>query len=259
MLRQPVAIGLIFVALAGPATTAVRADILFSEPFEYARGASIIGQSGGKGFSSSWNSGGANFDFVSTGGLTRPGVASTGNALSSSSQTAFSPGRSLTATYGTSGAVEWGSFLIRQDQPAPGDPDQFGGMVFGPLFVGTGASFATWGMNTAGNPTGTASGVPVVQGQATLLVVKLNYRAGNDVISLFVNPSPGTEPVTPDAIKTDLNLTFSSIGFGHRNSNWTVDQIRYGQSFADVVPEPASIALVLFPGALLLRRRRPIA
>ncbi|MEM9416307.1 MAG: PEP-CTERM sorting domain-containing protein [Planctomycetota bacterium] len=243
-------------ALSAIASHAV-AERHFSESFDYAPGSTIVGQNGGSGFAAAWSAGGNfNNDFVTNGGLPLAGHAGVGNALSSTSQTQASPWRELDNVYGASGTTQWASFLIRQDQPAPSSPNQFGGIVFGNLFVGTGAGFSTWGMNTAGSPTGVESGVPVVQGETVHLVIKLTYQPGNDIVELFVNPAAGVEPTVAQATKTDLNVTFNAIGFGHRDSNWTIDEIRYGDTYADVIPEPNSLALMALGGILARRRRR---
>jgi hypothetical protein len=239
----------------------VRATPLFAESFNYQVGSNLVGQKGGTGFSGPWAiSGGSDVDFVSSPGLTYPGYSSVGGAATSSPATTQSPFRYLSTIYGTPGTVQWASFLVNEVSAAPGDGNQFGGIDFGNLFVGGGAGSGlntNWGMNTSGYNPATSTTIPVVQGQMTLLVLRLAYASGNTDIQLFVDPSLGTTPTTPDAEKTDLDLLFNYIGFQHRDSMWAIDEVRYGNNFSDVVPEPSMAGLIgLASVPLVLRRKK---
>jgi hypothetical protein len=82
----------------------------------------------------------------------------------------------------------------------------------------------------------------VVQGQTVLLVLEAQFQAGNDLLSLFVNPTPGqAQPATPSATKSDLDVgTVNSVVINNYGG-YTTDEIRIGSTFASVtsVPEPA--------------------
>ena len=86
--------------------------------------------------------------------------------------------------------------------------------------------------------------VPVVNGQAVLLVLKLSFGA-QDRFDLFVNPSSlgGEAPAVPAASWTTTgatNITFQGLGFaaGVTGSNQSsLDEIRLGNSFAAVTPD----------------------
>jgi len=87
------------------------------------------------------------------------------------------------------------------------------------------------------------SNVPVATGQAALLVLKCTFGA-TDRLDLFVNPSSlgGAEPAMPDATwittgATDIN--FHTLGYsgGTSGANQSsMDEIRFGRTFADVTP-----------------------
>jgi hypothetical protein len=96
-----------------------------------------------------------------------------------------------------------------------------------------------------------------------LMVVRMAFGEGNDVIDLFVNPASigGTPPATPDASVTVTDdLRFRSFRFypGSGQNSGYLDEVRIGETYADVtppVPEPAGVLLAL-GGVLALRRVR---
>lgn len=113
-----------------------------------------------------------------------------------------------------------------------------GGSLGNELFVGKpgGGANDEWVIEHRGGFGQVASGVPTVVDQTALLVVRADFRAGNDVFTLYVNPQPGgSEPVS-NAIKTDLDLgTVSRIGI-YSTGAFDLDEIRIGGTFASVTP-----------------------
>ncbi len=91
--------------------------------------------------------------------------------------------------------------------------------------------------------------VPVVTGQAVLLVLKLSFGV-QDRFDLFVNPSSlgGEAPAAPAASWTTTgatNITFQGLGFaaGATGSNQSsMDEIRLGNSFAAVTPDAGMLS-----------------
>jgi hypothetical protein len=113
-------------------------------------------------------------------------------------------------------------------------------------------------------------------GGVHLIVLKYEFRVGSlvpdpDVVSLFFDPISSVEPVGPDAQvaapNSDLFIThqgglsnFTFSGGGHVPGRF--DEVRWGDTFADVVPppivpEPGSLALFgMAAGACCALRRR---
>jgi hypothetical protein len=119
------------------------------------------------------------------------------------------------------------------------------------------------GTTNGGDTTNTT--IPSIAAATYLLVGKISKTSGGNYnrVDLFVNPISTIEPALPDA--TDLGD--AGIGtlshFSVRSFNLDVDDIyqfddvRIGTTFADVVPEPGSIALLgIAAGGLLTTRRR---
>lgn len=87
------------------------------------------------------------------------------------------------------------------------------------------------------------SNVPVITGQAALLVLKCSFGS-TDRFDLFVNPSSlgSAAPATPDATwtttgATDIGYTMLGYSGGTTGANQSaLDEIRFGQTFADVTP-----------------------
>jgi hypothetical protein len=78
------------------------------------------------------------------------------------------------------------------------------------------------------------------------LVLQADFRPGADTFSLWVDPpliTPGLTP--PEAVKTDLDIGQVNGLVIYSTGGFSVDEIRWGNTFFDVVPvpEPGSIAL----------------
>jgi parallel beta-helix repeat protein len=222
--------------------------------FGYGAG-DLNGDNGGTGWSTAWTGVDAPTPDanVLAGSLSDP----TGTLARSGSHIETNSGlvngvayRDLGFTLGADGTEAWMSFLIRSDQPiVPGD---YGGVVIGGtgafgvngLFVGAAPTVHYLDLNGGGGYTPTASST-VVEDTTALLVVRMEFLAGNDRFTLYVNPTPGL--VAPDsgagfqAQKINLDLgTFSHLGvnFG-QNNQYSFDEFRVGATFQDVTPVAA--------------------
>ena len=80
------------------------------------------------------------------------------------------------------------------------------------------------------------SGVVAERGDTSLLVVKADLREGRDEFTLFVNPVVGEGEPTEGITKADINIgEIRGIGIG-ASEQISVDEIRWGDTFADVTP-----------------------
>jgi len=244
------------------ASSAARGAVLAYEGFAYPSNSGLDFQNGGAGFSGVWAT-----DFVDgTGaGQILPGSLSAGGLQNSGNHAEitgvnFVPkgfSRSLASPAGGAGATVWMSFVMRG--AAAGNS---GGVLInsqsklGTLLIGQPQTAPFFGL--ARIPSGlsiqgptSASNVPA-SGQA-LLVARLRFAAGADIFDLWVNPPGGTAPATPDAsLRFDLGSSVNHIqlvSWGAKTGSVTYgfDELRFGDSFADVTPggggTPAPVGL----------------
>jgi hypothetical protein len=213
---------------------------------------------------------------IQAGSLSAAGLVTAGNRVVTGGKFSYDI-RNLATALGAPGTTRYASFLLRRDtvgpNPVNNGPD-YGGLVFGDennpnsLFVGKpgGGVVANYALESGNGGGQFASPSAEVLGTTALLVVRFDFAAGSDTLSLFVNPTPGAaEPAVASAIKTDLDLgTFVGVSISTGAlATWSVDEIRLGTTFADVtpVPEPGTLGLVAAGGLALgwLRRRNQTA
>lgn len=180
------------------------------------------------------------------------------------------------------------SFLVDFGSQGTDDPTQFGLRGHELWNGGVGDSFAAVqlymnhfaGVNDLSLRVTTPSGssiVPVAggglnlatletfNGGTHLVVMKFEFAPGAaDVVSVYFDPATGIEPALPDAqisvAASDLIIThqgaFSNFTFsGPGHIPGTIDEIRWGDTYADVtpIPEPTTLSL-LGLGLLALQR-----
>jgi hypothetical protein len=76
-----------------------------------------------------------------------------------------------------------------------------------------------------------------VVGHTALLVLKAQFLTGNDVFTLYTNPKPGGAEPSSGAVKSDVDLgSVSKIGI-YSSGAFSVDEIRIGTTYEDVVPK----------------------
>ena len=218
-------------------------------------------------------------NFVAAGSLADPSgtLATSGNHLRSPNYSDYTAGP--LDTWGTPGTDLWVSWLQRRDLNKPGfqglvveDPQPDGQTRYGVYFIGdpgTGPGDNTYVIGRAGDDLNVvSSGVPVGPNQTAFLVAHFQFRDGNDLATLFVNPTPGTvEPtggVTYSGLDMPIDQPFVELLGTSYNSNGAVqefDELRIGGTYAavaPVAPEPAGLVVIGAMVMLLRRTRRVI-
>jgi hypothetical protein len=231
--------------LAVSSTLAARADTLFAyEGFSYTAGSSLDGQNGGSGWAGAWTTPGGLDATITAQSLSFGDLGGAGGAATTAGFQPPNQGssvafwlRNLAAPLGADGTTAYISFLLQPDAGS----GFYGGVNFGNVFIGVSGNQSDYGLEGPTNDL-SLSNVAVVQGQTVLLVLEAQFQAGNDLLSLFVNPTPGqAQPATPSATKSDLDVgTVNSVVINNYGG-YTTDEIRIGSTFASVtsVPEPA--------------------
>ncbi len=205
----------------------------------------------GSGFSSPWAQGGfnafasgytANVGSLSYPSL-RPGVAGSvsGGAFFAINGALRNLGQSL----GADNTTIYLSVLLRPDGTLSNGIFNgfFGvtlnGSLFNDLFIGKpgGGAIDQYVIETRGGSGQVPSGTSADVGHTALIVLKAQFLPGTDIFTLYTNPKPGGSEPSSGAVKSDLDLgTVSKVGI-YSSGAFTVDEIRVGTSYEDVVPK----------------------
>lgn len=240
------------------------------EGFNYSAG-QLVGASGGTGFVGAWAQGGfnasqsANYG-VGTPGLTGSGLVTSGNrAFAGTANSISGVTRSLGTPVGTAGTTRYFSFLMRPEGTlGQGAFNGFFGLVLESptepeLFIGKagGGNLGQYVMEQRGGGGQVASALAPVVGQSALFVLKAEFLAGNDRFTLFSNPTPGGLEPASGLVKFDMNIgTISGLTL-YSAGAYSIDELRIGETFADVtpVPEPSALGFGALGGLILVLRR----
>jgi hypothetical protein len=217
------------------------------ESFEYAAG-SLEGQNGGTGWATAWTLTFGSSAIVNATGLSDPStlLPVSGGTAEMSTSSIFTQNRDLTTTLGTDGTTAWFSFLVKPDGVS------FGGIS---LEIGDGTTNdkVTVGTNdndfliTKNASTFGAARIDnvLVDAQTYFLAVQIDFAAGVDTVTRYVDPTPGLS--NPDSVLTTQLATadfgtFTQVGMigGFSGNNSNIDEIRVGDEFTDVAPNGVS-------------------
>lgn len=271
-------------ALLVSATTA-SAQLIAYEGFDYATGTDNLGtQNGGSGFSAAWPAS-AGTESVVAGSLGY--TDSLGNSLITGGNSGFFAGgatanasdtiRLLSASRGD-GTTTWVSFVadrlgtdfywaasVQLRSGATGATTEkitVGELSENNATVGADAANNWWGLyNQAGAGATTANSADgyLVSDQSLIILRVDNLAGATDTVRMWINPTLGVLPTDASALVTlsGLDLTFDRVRIfsrqgdaTHANAQFAVDELRLGETFADVtpflaIPEPSTYAAIL--------------
>ena len=226
------------------------------DSFDYAAAATLTGQAGGSGFSGGWQVAG-NSSTVPAGSLSYTDAL--GMALETSGNHGFCAplsrnNRALSSARGTDGTVTYASFIAD-----PGSNVHFWGVEFWNgtaadanrvLQIGNEGGFGVRVRN------GTNKFFPASDSGSHFFVVKIGHLAGNDQVSVWIDPPLSSEPLSPDLsftpAETAGSINFSRVGFSDyvTVSAPAVDELRIGNDWSSVTPhQPAFPRFELVGGA----------
>jgi hypothetical protein len=199
--------------------------------------------------------------FLRTLSLSFANLLTSGNRASSGPVNAIAGlTRDFSSPIGAAGTTRYYSFLLRPEGTLnEGIFNGFFGLTLETpdepeLFTGKpGAEALTqYVIEDRGGAFQHPSPIPVVIGQTALLVVKAEFLDPNDRFTLYMNPIPGGPEPLVGTIKFDSNLSTVSGFTLYSTGAFSIDELRLGETFADVtpaVPEPG--AILIFLGALV--------
>ena len=206
---------------------------------------------GGFGFSGPWAQGGFNAFAsgytVNEDSLSYPSLqAGDAGSVSGGAFSAINGAiRNLAQPLGADNTTVYLSFLLRPDGTL--DNGAFNGFfgvtlngsLSNDLFIGKpgGGAVDQYVIETRGGIGQVPSGTSADVGHTALVVLKAQFLSGNDIFTLYTNPKPGGSEPSSGAVKSDLDLgTVSKVGI-YSSGAFTVDEIRIGTSYDDVVPK----------------------
>jgi len=236
--------GLVLALLLG-AVGHAEAQLLAQDGFGNGPLANLAGSTGGSGWATPWSAAGTNPTQISTVGLTWPGLATTSGAA----RTPVAGGSWPNSVYQRGFALPPGtntlyiSFLLRDDAAW----GAWGGLSFGTypyeMTVGSPLGYYSYGLMLS-EGLGDVSGKALVQGETTLVVVKIskNTPAAGITYRMFLDPAVGApEPGFPDAIMGVAPVVALPTALSIDNgTGFTTDEIRVGTTWASVLPAPAA-------------------
>lgn len=236
-------------------------------------GGDLLGATGGLGFTGPWHAGGfnatlnANFD-IHNDPLTFGSLVQTGRSIQTLAVNQIAGiSRDLAAPIGQDGTTRYLSFLVSPEGTlhggafngflgvileAPGEPE---------LYVGKpgGGAINRYVLEDRGGSAQVASTLETTLFDTTFLVVKAEFHSpGNDIFTLYTNPTPGA----PEPLSGTTKIGNFGLATGltiYSTGAMRIDELRLGETFADVapaVPEPAGFVLFLAGTCALHRGRR---
>jgi len=256
------------------------ASLLVYEGFDYSDGSGIHGQGSGSGFQGSWENWLALTDGTVKGGsLPSNSVSTGGNSLSTTYSFLRRP---IEEIPGTPGTETWSSVLFSLSVSTV-DPTTVGTFMLSSvdgmdsaIWIGvfSDGSQTFFGLGSNYDTALSLSSISPVAGETYLLTVSIEWNAGDapETVRLYLNPPAGTTPDPGSAIATSSDVNIAppwDPGLPNRIAHVGImgivpegevifDEIRIGDSFADVVsvPEPTTAGLVAIALGALARSRR---
>ena len=215
---------------------------LVYEPFDYGADNLLAGESGGAGWFDGWTQDGESC-VVRSSGLNYTDLS--GNALDTAGASLDTSGTATTRNFREmSDRYEdaWISCLFNLSATN----SKFEGINF---YRGATTVFAISNSSADPSPTITlnnfvnnsTAGTGKGQfGVTHFVVLKLSRNSGSDQIEVFVDPLLGEVPSTPDAVINASDFSFDRVRIAAQDgATLFVDELRVGETFADVSPHMA--------------------
>lgn len=253
------------------------AGLIAHEGFDYADGVSLNLQNGGFGFSSAWTNEGSGVTVsASAPGFTYSGAESVGNKVYLEGAAAVGGNvansyRDLSSTMGADSTTVWFSLMGQRINNASTRYFNFAFFNGGSegLAIGEPSANAAdlWSLRVNAAPAVMSNSTVSIYSQAFLLV-RIDFGAADsDTAWMWANPDLSLgEPATgtAEAYITGRNMTFNRYRLsaggaqtGNPQAMGYFDELRLGDTYLDVIPEPATGLLAAVGMAFLALRRRP--
>ena len=238
-LRSRVAAAITLVAAAF--APAAAAQTLAYDGFGGTPTANLAGTNGGSGWTGVWMDAGVDITGIGGPGLAHPGLAATpGGAVTPDANGIWPNSRYQRAFTPAPSSVDslYVSFLLRPDTANA----SWGGLMFGQwpnaMTVGSPSGYYEFGLLTS-QGLGDFSGKPLVQGQTTLVVVRIDRNTAGSGASyrMYLDPVIGTpEPAFAAATFGSGVPSLPTALSIDNGTGVTTDEIRVGTTWNSVLP-----------------------
>lgn len=228
------------VSLTGFASRSADAQLLAYDGFGNGPRPNLAGSTGGTGWTSAWVDAGTDLTKIAGNGLSYPGLAAQLGAAVTPTAGGVWPStiyaRSFTAPPSGTNTI-YASFLMRDDAAY----GSWGGVSFGQyptkVTVGSPLGYYQYGLMMS-QGLGDVASKPLVQGQTTLVVVKITKNASGPSLTyrMFLDPAIGSnEPGFAAATLSVGGALPSAISIDN-GTGFTTDEIRVGTTWSSVLP-----------------------
>ena len=248
MSNKAIVRGLLLVSLAATMLTGTaNAALIAYDGFAYPAGSSLVGQNGGLGFSDPWYQGGFNVtqsvSALASGSLTYPSLATTGNQVTIPSSAVLNGlARDLSSPI-PSGTIYLSCLLTPEGVLDQGNALGFFGVTLhgslNEVFFGkanvNGIDY--YDVEQRGGGVRVPSADQPVIGKTEFLVLKAQlFTSGNDIFTLYADPTPGAAEPSSGAVKNDIGIGTLSNIYIYSSGAFNIDELRVGTTYADVTP-----------------------
>ncbi len=237
--------GTILIALATTSVTGApgaRASVIASEYFSYTAGSSIVGQSGGTGWSGAWANANSAFGDMTIGAASLsytglPGAGGDGQGIAGGRGSGAADGRALAAASNTHGSVVWLAFLGAFSSSGGGFPNLrlYDNTTLGEG-IGGNNSYSNWALLDSSLTATTFTSTPL-NGATDLALLRIDYAGGTS--ALWMNPAiasfNGTE--TPSMTLAGAPV-FNDVQFFLRAGD-NVDALTLATTYQEALQQPA--------------------
>lgn len=263
MRRTPLAAALLALSIGLSGPREGRAEVSAYEGFDYEPvGAALLGADGGSGFAGPWSAGGFNASIhdhctIAAGSLEFGELLTSGNRIAAGPIEALGGvTRTLDTPLGQDGTTAYLSFLLRPEGVlGAGIFDGFFGLVLEEpgtteLFAGKAGNPAhQYLLEDRGGTNPVSTGIPAVVGKTVFVVLRIDFAAGPDTVTMYLDPVPGAPEPATGIVKDDLDVgTVTGLTI-YSTGAFSMDELRVGESFEDVTPrEEPSVGLLAYEG-----------
>lgn len=226
--------------VAGLAGSNAHAQLLAYDGFGNGPRPNLAGSTGGTGWTSAWSDVGTDPTKIAGSGLNYTGLASSVGAAVTPTAGGVWPSSIYARAFPAPPAgttTIYASFLMRDDAAF----GSWGGVAFGQypskVWVGSPLGYYQYGLMMS-QGLGDVASKPLVQGQTTLVVVKISKNPTGSGITyrMFLDPAIGsTEPAFAEATLSIGAVLPTSISIDN-GTGFTTDEIRVGTTWSSVLP-----------------------